>query len=100
MKLAAFLKSADQNRAMCDAYGLVSFHLAQGRRRYFMSKQKTFGSSDKLAYRVNEASDASGLSRSSLYKLMASGDLESIKVAGRRLIPGNALRALLKLEAA
>jgi hypothetical protein len=48
-----------------------------------------------LAYRVNDAVKISGLSRSSIYKLIAEGELRSILVAGRRLIPADALRSLL-----
>ena len=49
-----------------------------------------------LAYRINDAVRISGLSRSSIYVLMAENKLESIKVAGRRLIPAAALRDLLQ----
>ena len=48
-----------------------------------------------LAYQINDAVKVSGLSRSSLYELLAAGQLRSIKVAGRRLIPAEALRELL-----
>jgi hypothetical protein len=49
-----------------------------------------------LAYRINDASAISGLGRSSLYKLMNSGQLRSVLVAGRRLIPAEALRELMQ----
>ena len=49
-----------------------------------------------IAYRVNDAAKATGLSRSSLYTLMGEGKLRSILVAGRRLIPADALRDLLR----
>ena len=49
-----------------------------------------------LAYRINDAATISGLGRSSLYKLMNSGQLRSVLVAGRRLIPADALRDLLR----
>jgi excisionase family DNA binding protein len=52
----------------------------------------------KLAYRIDEACRASGLSRSTLYKLLQSGELTSIKVAGRRLIRAQDLTALLSIE--
>jgi excisionase family DNA binding protein len=55
---------------------------------------------DELAYHLNEAARLSRLSRASLYKLLASGELKSIKVAGRRLIPADALRSLLQPEVA
>jgi excisionase family DNA binding protein len=59
--------------------------------------------SAKLLYRVEEAVEASGISRSTLYKLMASGALESVKVGRSRLIPHEALAAFigdLRVEAA
>jgi excisionase family DNA binding protein len=41
---------------------------------------------DKLAYRIHEAVHVSGLSRTTLYKLIADKKLASAKVEGRRLI--------------
>jgi excisionase family DNA binding protein len=49
-----------------------------------------------IAYRVNDAARVSGLSRSSIYELIGEGKLRSIMVAGRRLIPTDALRELLQ----
>jgi excisionase family DNA binding protein len=49
-----------------------------------------------LAYRVNDAAKVAGLSRSSLYNLIGEGKLRSVLVAGRRLIPADALRDLLR----
>lgn len=46
---------------------------------------------EKLLLHLEEARQASALSRSRLYKLMASGELESVKVGRRRLIPAEAL---------
>jgi excisionase family DNA binding protein len=50
----------------------------------------------RLALRVNDAVAASGLSRSTLYKLMSEGKLQSVKVAGRRLIMIEDLHGLLR----
>jgi excisionase family DNA binding protein len=52
--------------------------------------------SERLALRVNEAAAVTGLSRSTLYVLMRKGALRSVRVAGRRLIPRDALEALLQ----
>jgi excisionase family DNA binding protein len=49
----------------------------------------------RRAYQINEAAAAYRLSRSTLYKLMAAGTLRSVKVGGRRLIPVEALEALI-----
>jgi len=51
---------------------------------------------ERLALRVNEAAAVTGLSRSTLYVLMRNGALRSVRVAGRRLIPREALEALLQ----
>lgn len=50
-----------------------------------------------LAYRVNDAAKIVGLSRSSIYILIAEKKLRSIVVGGRRLIPASALRELLQV---
>lgn len=50
---------------------------------------------DKLAYRVDEAVKASGLSKATLYRLAAAGDLPMVKVLGRTLILAADLTALL-----
>jgi excisionase family DNA binding protein len=49
----------------------------------------------KLAYQINEAAQASGLSRSTLYQLIKTGELKSVKAAGRRLVLRNDLEAFL-----
>jgi excisionase family DNA binding protein len=49
-----------------------------------------------ITYRVDDAVAVSGLSRATLYKLIAGGQLSSVRVAGRRLIPADALRDLLR----
>jgi excisionase family DNA binding protein len=51
-----------------------------------------------LAYRIDDAVRASGLGRSTIYKLLTSGRLRSVRVAGRRLIPAEALLDLLRGE--
>jgi excisionase family DNA binding protein len=49
-----------------------------------------------LAYRVNDAVKVSGLSRGTIYKLIAANKLRSVLLGGRRLIPVDALRELLR----
>lgn len=48
-----------------------------------------------VAYRINDAVQISGLGRSKIYELIATGDLESVKIGGRRLIIADSLRGLL-----
>jgi excisionase family DNA binding protein len=50
---------------------------------------------EKRAFRINEAVAAYGLSRTTLYKLIAEQKLPAAKIGGRRLIPRDALEALL-----
>jgi excisionase family DNA binding protein len=61
-----------------------------------MAKQSlNIPTENKITLRLNEAQAVSGLSRSTLYELIKSGRLRAVKVAGRRLIPREALEALL-----
>ena len=51
---------------------------------------------ERLAYSIETAADASGLSRATLCRLIADGTLRSTKVGRRRLIPATALHALVE----
>jgi excisionase family DNA binding protein len=44
-------------------------------------------SSEVLLYSVTEAAVMLGIGRTNVYSLLASGDLRSVKIGGRRLIP-------------
>ena len=55
--------------------------------------------SEKRALQVKEAAAQYGISRSTIYKLMADGTLQTVKLGGRRLIPRDAMEALLKAGA-
>lgn len=50
---------------------------------------------DKRAFHVKEAAKIYGWSRSTLYKMMSDGTLRTVKIGGRRLIPRDALEALI-----
>jgi excisionase family DNA binding protein len=50
---------------------------------------------DSLAYSVDEAADLIGVSRRTLYELIAERRLVSLKLRGRRLITRSALERLL-----
>ena len=57
----------------------------------------------RRAYSVDEARALlGGISRASIYELLQSGELPSIKVAGRRLVPSDGIDSLIasKLQAA
>ena len=49
----------------------------------------------KLAYSVEEACKALGISRVLVYELISTGQIHSIKVGARRLIPASALTEFL-----
>ena len=51
---------------------------------------------ERRAFRVNDAAATYGISRSTIYILMKEGRLATVKIAGRRLIPRDALEILLK----
>jgi len=48
-----------------------------------------------LAFRIDEVRHMGGPSRTKLYELAAEGKLRLIRVAGRTLVHGDSLRALL-----
>jgi excisionase family DNA binding protein len=50
---------------------------------------------DPITVRVPDAVRLTGLSRSRLYELMRSGELEYVKVRGSTLIPYDGLRAFI-----
>ncbi len=60
-----------------------------------MQAKANSSSAVRRAYQINEAVTTYRLSRSTLYKLMSTGTLRSVKVGGRRLIPVEAIEALI-----
>jgi excisionase family DNA binding protein len=61
---------------------------------------KTAGAMQRVAYSPTEAALVMGLSRNTIYELIGSGRLRSVKVGGRRLIPASAIMSLVEGEAA
>lgn len=53
---------------------------------------------EKLAYSIEEATDALGVGRTHMFDLLRRGEIDSIKSGRRRLIPVSALRAYLARE--
>ncbi len=64
-----------------------------------MNKPTSIKLEEKFALRVNEAVAVSGLSHSTLYKLLGMEKLRAVKVGGRRLILREDLQALLRAGA-
>ena len=60
-----------------------------------MQAKVSSSSNAPRAYQVKEAVATYRLSKSTIYKLMATGALRSVKVGGRRLIPVEGLEAPL-----
>jgi excisionase family DNA binding protein len=60
-----------------------------------MKRCQTIRPEEKLALRINDAVTISGLSRSTLYKLLSAKKLRAVKVGGRRLILREDLQKLL-----
>ncbi|MDR6851745.1 excisionase family DNA binding protein [Sphingomonas sp. BE123] len=55
---------------------------------------------EKKAYRINEVIAATGLGRTTIYKLIAQGDLRKIKIGSSTLIPASDVDALTQRVAA
>jgi len=64
-----------------------------------VKRTETVRTEERLALRINEAAAVSGLSRSTLYKLLGAKKLRAVKVGGRRLILRESLEALLQTGA-
>ncbi|MDI9848977.1 helix-turn-helix domain-containing protein [Rhodoblastus sp. 17X3] len=64
-----------------------------------MTQIETVRTDDKRAFHVKEAAKIYGLSRSTLYKQMQTGTLRTVKIGGRRLIPRDAIEALISVDA-
>jgi excisionase family DNA binding protein len=52
----------------------------------------------RLAYSIAESEALSGLSRSSLYRLIAAGELKTVQRGRRRLVPSAELERLCSAE--
>lgn len=49
----------------------------------------------KLAYSIREAVNATSLSKTTLYTMIAANELRAVRVGGRTVIPADALHALI-----
>lgn len=54
----------------------------------------------RLAYHIKEAAALLGVSRCLIFRLLAEGQLGSIRIGNRRLIPADELKAFLRRECA
>jgi len=53
---------------------------------------------EKLVYRINEACEALCIGRTSLYEMIKAGELKTVKIAGRTLVPASEIYRLTRLE--
>lgn len=49
----------------------------------------------KLAFSIAEACRASSLGRTKIYELISTGQLHTVRIGGRRLIPAESLHSLI-----
>jgi excisionase family DNA binding protein len=54
------------------------------------------GESIRLAWRINDACKALGVSRSHIYDLAAAGKLRLVKIGGRTVIPDDEIRRIAR----
>jgi excisionase family DNA binding protein len=50
----------------------------------------------KRAYQIKEAENALGIGKTKIYELLKTGQLRSVKVGGRRLIPADSIEKFLQ----
>jgi excisionase family DNA binding protein len=98
-KLKARLEQAERS-AVLPAPQLTAVKRAPRRshrvqHRYGSRDGETVPDSDSLAFCVQEAARLIGIGRSTLYVLISTGGLRTIKVRKRRLVPREALLELL-----
>lgn len=60
-----------------------------------MTQSHTTTTGDRRAYRIKDFCAAYGVSRTTVYKLIAEGTLKTVRIGGRRLVPVDAAEALL-----
>ena len=65
-----------------------------------MDQVPTASQKDKWAYRVDDACSSLGISRTTLYELVKAGELKTIKLAGRTLVPRSELERLTRVDRA
>ncbi len=61
-----------------------------------MKTETNVADAERLAYNIEDACEVIGVSRTTLYDLMAAGELTSIKIRRRRLIPASVVVAYLE----
>ena len=60
-----------------------------------MTANQNSPASERISYGIGDAVRATGLGRTTIYRLIKDGELKSVMIGGRRLIPAHELRNLL-----
>lgn len=50
----------------------------------------------RLAYRIDEAAELAGISRDTIYRLIAAGKLKTVKIGRCRVVTAKVLNAMLE----
>ena len=53
---------------------------------------------ERISYGIGDAVKATGLGRTTIYRLIKEGELKSVMIGGRRLIPAMELRKLMETD--
>lgn len=64
-------------------------------RRTIIGERGGKPNSNAESFNIAEAAEIIGISKSTIYKLMAEGKLETLRIGGRRLVRREAIQALL-----
>lgn len=51
---------------------------------------------ERLAFRIDDVTEITGLSRATIYRLIAAGKLRTTKIGGCRVVPASSLRTLIE----
>jgi excisionase family DNA binding protein len=60
-----------------------------------MAQQHVISPVEKRAFSIKETARACGISRATVYRLVADGKLKTLKIGARRVVPVSAIEALL-----
>lgn len=66
--------------------------------RTIRSEPPPAASPEPKAYRIVDACHALGIGRTSLYKLVSTGELKLIRIAGRTLVPRSEIERLTRID--
>jgi excisionase family DNA binding protein len=98
-KLQARLEQSEQSAPQLTAVKPAPRRAHRVKHRYENRDNDAAPDSDSLAFCVEDAARLIGVSRATLYVLISEGDLRTLKIRKRRLVPRDALLELLATAA-